>query len=749
MDERAGVAMRGSRFDPAFYNVLDEPGVQQRFTEYASERTVMLRFEVPGMHCASCVWLLDQLHRFDAGVLRSDVDFMRKTVRVEIDRERTTASAVAKLLSSLGYEPLINTEGNELGLDVQRRSVIRGFYMRIGIAGFAAGNVMMISIARYLAGFGGLTATLETLFSVLSIGLSIPVLVYSASPWYRSAIGALRHKRMNLDVPVALGISVLFIRSVFDIVSGTGEGFLDSFAGLVVFLLVGRLFQQKAFDAVSFDRTYRSFFPLSVRVERKGQAEIVPIDQVKIGDVMLIRNGEVVPCDSVLISPVSYFDYAFVTGESLPVENTEGQIVHAGGKVVGSAARLTATKNVSQSYLASLWERAGGRRARRAYLDLSDRFGARFTYGAIAIALAGFVFWLPDLPMAVNVLTAVLIIACPCALTIAAPVTLGTAMARLGMRGIYVKEPGTLLELTDPDVVIFDKTGTLTEPEHRLTVDPRTSAHPLWPKVQALASQSTHPISRSIASDVVASDMEHVTEVPGKGIVGTVDGYHVVIGSIDLVREYAHNGDVASDSTAAAYALVDGEVIGILRVEPRLRKGIADVITALRRSVSLRLVTGDTDRDRPLFERLFRRDEMVFNQGPDDKVDALNNARSGKGRVVMIGDGLNDAAAMSAADASIAITDGTSTLVPACDVVMSAKEVENLPKLFWYAKTMTKVIRANLIFTVFYNVLGLSLALSGILTPVLTAILMPVSSLIVIGMSVGGAHWYARRMVWG
>lgn len=165
--------------------------------------------------------------------------------------------------------------------------------------------------------------------------------------------------------------------------------------------------------------------------------------------------------------------------------------------------------------------------------------------------------------------------------------------------------------------------------------------------------------------------------------------------------------------------------------------------------MSLRLVTGDTDRDRPLFERLFRRDEMVFNQGPDDKVDALNHARSGKGRVVMIGDGLNDAAAMSAADASIAITDGTSTLVPACDVVMSAKEVENLPKLFWYAKTMTKVIRANLIFTVFYNVLGLSLALSGILTPVVTAILMPVSSLIVIGMSVGGAHWYARRMVWG
>lgn len=746
LDERAGVTMRSSRFDPAFYAVLDEPAVLSRFTEYAGDHTVMLRFEVPGMHCASCVWLLDQLHKFDAGILRSDVDFLRKTVRIEIDTERTKPSSVAQLLSSLGYEPLINIEGNEVNVDQQRRSAIRGLYMRIGVAGFAAGNVMMISISRYLAGYGGMTPALETLFSVLSIVLSVPVLVFSASPWYRSAIGALKFRRINLDVPVALGISVLFIRSVTDILTGAGEGFLDSFAGLVLFLLVGRLFQQKAFDAVSFDRTYRSFFPLSVRVERKGVIEVLPIDQVRIGDVLLIRNSEVVPCDSVLLSPLAYVDYAFVTGESLPVEHAEGQIIHAGGKVVGTAARLTATKNVSQSYLASLWERVGTRRPRRTYLDLSDRFGARFTYGAIGIAIAGFLAWLPDLPMAINVLTAVLIIACPCALTIAAPVTLGTAMARLGMRGIYVKEPGTILELTEPAVVAFDKTGTLTEPEHRLVIDPATSAHRFWPLVQALAAHSTHPISRSISGEHAGQEIDHVQEVTGRGITGMVDGHRVAIGSYDLVKTEVQNSGVDLDPAAAAYAAVDGELVGALKVEPRLRDGIDTLVSSLRRIASVRLISGDTDRDRGVFARLFRNDEMLFQQGPDQKVAAIEQAHSG--RVIMVGDGLNDAAAMASADASIAVSDGTSTLVPACDVVMKATELKNLPKLLWYARTMTNVIKTNLIFTVFYNVLGLSLALAGVLTPVITAILMPVSSLIVIGMSVGGARWFARRTVW-
>ena len=416
IDPKAGVSQRAPRYGEDAYAVLDDPSVARRFIEFEHGTVQRLRFEIPSMHCASCVWLLDRLDRFDSGIQSSEVDFMRKTVRVSLDTTQTSASRVAMLLSQLGYEPLLHGEGTEASVEHERRLRLRTMYLRIGIAAFSAGNLMMIAAAQYLADEGAIDPTLKLVFDILSVALALPVLFYSAAPWYRSAVGALRHRTVNLDVPVALGISTLFVRSIVDIGMGAGEGYLDSFAGLVLFLLIGRLFQQKAFDAVSFDRTYRSFFPLSVRVDRQGAEAVLPIEQVQPGDILHIRNGEVVPCDSVLTSSAAYVDYAFVTGEAVPVECTEGAMIHAGGKIVGRTATLTAVKDVSQSYLASLWERKGKVTERRSYLNLSDRFGKWFTVFAVATAVAGFLAWLPDWSTGLMVFTAVLIIACPCAL---------------------------------------------------------------------------------------------------------------------------------------------------------------------------------------------------------------------------------------------------------------------------------------------------------------------------------------------
>ncbi|MBU3741351.1 MAG: heavy metal translocating P-type ATPase, partial [Candidatus Kapabacteria bacterium] len=337
LDSRAGVSMKGIGGDE--YAVLDDVEIERQFVEFEGNGIRRLRFETPTMHCASCVWLLEQLDRLDTGIVRSQVDLMRKLVRVDIDPARTSSRAVAGLLASIGYRPLIRPEGAR-GTSAATRSV----YLRLGVAGFAAGNVMMFSIARYFAGPDGMATSLVTLFDVLSIALSVPVLLYGASPWWRSAWGALRQRTINLDVPVALGILVLFVRSVADILLGQSEGFLDSFTGLVFFLLIGRLFQQKAFDAVSFDRTYRSFFPLSVRVLRKGIESTIRVDNVRVGDTVIVRNQEVIPCDAVLLSNAGYVDYSFVTGEQMPVECVEGGTVYAGGKVVGRRLRMTVTK---------------------------------------------------------------------------------------------------------------------------------------------------------------------------------------------------------------------------------------------------------------------------------------------------------------------------------------------------------------------------------------------------------------------
>ncbi len=723
---------------------LDDPAIFRTFVEYSDLRFVRVRFTIPAMHCASCVWLLERLSSFDAGILHTETDVLRKTVRVDFDPAVTTLRSVAELLSSLGYEPLVKpvataTDGRE------RRAI----YQRLGVAGFATGNVMLFGIARYLAG-DGLSSSLTTMFSIFAVLLSIPVLVYSAAPWLRSAWAAIGRRALNLDVPVAIGILVLFFRSVADIVTGHGEGFLDSFNGLVFLLLVGRLFQQKAFDAVSFDRTYRSFFPLSVRVERNGSTPAVPVDDVVVGDVMVVRNGETIPCDGTVLSPVGYLDYGFVTGESLPIECTSGAAVFAGGKVVGTAIRIAATNIVSHGYLASLWERATPRIRISSLLTLSDTFGRWFTVVAMLLAAGGAIAQMPDVHMAVNVLTAVLIIACPCALTLAAPVTLGTAMGRLGERGIYLRSVGVLLDLDRCSTIVFDKTGTLTKSMHGLSYDGRSLADHEWMAVRSVAAQSMHPVSRSLAQAWPVDETVCATahEVAGRGMTGRAYGHDVVIGSSTLVEEMCPDGRVDDTTDGAAHIAVDGAYAGSIRLRSELREGISEMMGRLRERRSVRLLSGDGPRDRAMLLSMFDDDEMSFGRQPADKVGHIDALRASGHTVLMIGDGLNDAAAMSAADTAIAVTDDTATLVPACDVIMNASALGELPALLRYARRMKNLIIATFCVSVVYNAVGLSLALGGMLTPLAAAILMPVSSLTVIGMSVAGARWYARSSVW-
>ncbi|HLP27844.1 MAG TPA: heavy metal translocating P-type ATPase [Candidatus Didemnitutus sp.] len=744
-DGASGVSQRGPARDRSVYDVLDDAATAARFVDYTSGPITRVRLTLPGMHCASCVWLLEQLHRFDQGIRSSRVDLMRKTVEVEFVNTRTGLKSIAIILSSLGYEPLLTSEGTEHDRDVERREATRKIYLRLGIAGFAAGNVMMISIARYVAGEDGMDYTLVSLFSVLSIALSIPVYFFSASPWLTSAVASLRRRVVNLDVPVALGITTLFVRSIIDIVSGGGEGFLDSFAGLVFFLLIGRLFQQKAFDAVSFDRTVRSFFPLSVRREHKGSESVVPIDTIRTGDLMIVRNGEVIPADSVLMSATGYVDYSFVTGESVPVECTSGTMIYAGGKVVGTAVRLTATRPVSQSYLASLWERTASRTPRSSYMKLSDRFGLWFTAGTMVVAFVGAAFWLPNVAVAVNVFTAVLIIACPCALTLAAPITLGTAMGVLGRFGMYIKNIGVLLELKNANTVVFDKTGTLTSTYHDVVYDGTPLTQEEQEAVEAVASHSAHPVSQSIARKMQPSSTADVmVEDVGRGVRGRSNGHEIVIGSTAYLSEIL--GDSAIANGVGTAVAIDGVLMGRFVMRSHVRKDVPGMVKALRASsLRARLVTGDTDRDEIMLQDVFAKDEMQFRASPSEKVAAVENMRNNGATVLMVGDGLNDVSAMAAADVSIAVTDETSTLAPASDLVMPAARLADLPGLLRYTHELTWVISTALWFTMAYNVVGVSLALAGILTPVITAIMMPVSSLLVVGMSVVGARLFARR----
>ncbi len=713
------------------FAALDDPAVAQRFIDTHDGTFAHATFSVPSMHCASCLWLLEQLWRFDEGIGRSEADLLRRTVRVTFRPERTTLRAVAERLASLGYEPVIDAERAAGRMPVRRREL----YLKLGLAGFAFGNMMLFSIPRYANG-APLDPAFQRLFDSLNVLLATPVLLYSASDFFRSAWQSLRARAITLDVPVALGLAVLFTRSVVDIATGVGEGYLDSFAGLVFFLLIGRLFQQVTFDRIAFDRTVRSFLPLSVRVA--GPDGLTPrrLEDVEPGQVLLVRPGEVVPADATLIDARGgRIDYAFVTGEAEAVTIAAGALVSAGGRVAGHAVHVRVVRPVSQSRLADLWQHPAFDQHPPHWLStIAARFGHWFTVGAIALAALGFAAWWPDAHMAANVATAVLIIACPCALTLAAPITLGTALGRLGMAGCYLREGAVALDMSRIDTIAFDKTGTLTAARGDAGVECHGLSDEDWARVRRLAAESVHPVSRALAGRApLRGRVSDVRVVTGEGITGVVDSRAVAIGTPAFVASEAQVAVEGVDGRT--YAAVDGRV-GSVRLATPVRPGVLDAVASLAAGHAVWLLSGDGPADQHTWQPAFG-ERLRFRLSPDDKLTAVRERQRDGGRVLMVGDGLNDAGALAAADVGMAVSDDTACLVPACDAVIRGDQVACLPEFLRYARRARQVIVLCFAVSVLYNVLGIGFALSGHLTPLVTAILMPVSSLTVVGLSVG------------
>ena len=753
LDASAGESQKaGGTRDASRFAVLDDPDVASRLVTFDDGSVARVSLSIPTIHCVSCVWLLEQLWRFESGVIRAEVDLLRRAVHVEFRSGETTLRRIAETIASLGYEPVITPEDGRLS----QPPPVRRLYLQLGVAGFAFGNIMLFSIPRYANG-GPLEGGFQQLFDVLNLLFAIPVLLFSASDYFRIAWRAIRTGVMALEIPVALGLAVLFTRSIVDIATARSEGFMDSFAGLVFFLLVGRLFQQKAFARIAFDRTFRSFLPLSVEIEREHGYSSVPIERLRSGDCIRVRPQEVVPADAVLLDEAAAVDYAFISGEQTPVEVRCGTTVRAGGRVVGRAMRLRVAREVSHSHLASLWSNQVFGAPKTHWLTgVSARFGGWFTGGAITLAAVGAVAWWPDAAQSASVATAVLIIACPCALTLSAPVTLGTAMGLLGTRGVFLKHPAVALDLSRVDTIVFDKTGTLTT-SGQGTVAPHGLSIEVLRLVQRLATESVHPSSRAIASGI--SELPHaalpddrsvrdlsvtdVREEPGRGIAGTVDGQRVAIGTASFV---------ATESRARVIGPADvtfvaaGSETGWIRISPAARAGVEQAARGLSAAHQLTLLSGDHDGERSRWDGLFGR-RMHFRQTPDDKLAFVMAAQAEGRHVLMIGDGLNDAGALAAADVGMAVSDATACMTPVCDVVISGERLADLPALLAYTRRARHVVTICFAVSVVYNVVGLTLALAGGLTPLASAILMPTSSLTVVGISSGAMRWSARRML--
>ncbi len=728
------------------FSYLDDPEISSRLIHFNDGKHNHVNLFVPGIHCSSCIWLLEHLQRLSDGIYHSSVNFPKREVSVSYNPEKIKLSEIASLLSSIGYEPHISMQDLETD---QAKKIDRSEWYKIGIAGFCFGNIMMLSFPEYFSiADSNEIPGLRLTFSYLNLALALPVLLYSSTGFFKSAIGALKAKQLNIDLPLAAAILMTFFRSVYEIFSGTGPGYLDSMSGIVFFMLIGRAFQNKTYQTLAFDRDYRSYFPVAVSVASAEGEKRVTVTSLKRGMRMIIRNGEIIPADSILLRGEASIDYSFVTGEADPVKKSSGDLIFAGGKQTGKRIELEIVKPVKQSYLTTLWNKpafakddAAERRA-----SLENTINTWFTIGVFLIALISGIYWFQaDEPVRIlHVVTTILIVACPCILLLAASFTQGNVLRIMGKYGFFLRNAFAIEKIAAAQVIVFDKTGTLTsaaEPELQFigSLDEKEKLH-----VGSICSHSNHPLSRHISESLgsaAALGVMEFEESPGRGISATIDEQTYRIGSPAFAGSIANDTEI---NASRVFVSKNNQVLGHFRLKHALREGVAPMLEVLSKKYELYLLSGDNNGDEETMSQWFKKDHMHFECSPADKLEFIQSLkRSGK-KVMMIGDGLNDAGALKESDAGVAVSDNLNNFSPASDAILDGALMQGLNKLLEYAKDSGRVIRISFAFSLIYNVVGLYFAVQGELQPVIAAILMPSASITIVSIATALSTLYSR-----
>jgi Cu+-exporting ATPase len=746
IEDNPGISQRNNQSRANKFDYLADPDVEKGLIDFKNEEETHVTFYIPLIHCASCIWLLENLNQIHSGVIGSRVDFLKKKVQVRFRQSKINLKELVNLLSTIGYEPKINLS------DLDTKKIYQAdkrTIKRLAVAGFCFGNMMLFSIPEYFAEAKLLGEGFKGLFNYLNVILSLPVVFYSASDYYISALNSLRQRQINMDVPIVLGILAFFFYSLWDIFGLNQSGYMDSLGGLLFFLLLGKLYQQKTFSTLEFDRDYKSYFPIAVTKLVQGKEEVIPLTKILVGDLILVRNEELIPADSILLSEKATIDYSFVTGEEIPVPKQKGELVYAGGRQKGEPILLTIQKSPSQGYLTDLWNNESFEKSKEGLLEpLATRISGRFTWVVLGIAfLTLFVWSFSDFPMGVKAFTSVLIVACPCALSMSTPFTLGNTLRIFGKGKFYLKNAGVIERLGMLDAIVFDKTGTLTDPSSALiSYQGEELSQETLTILKSLVERSTHPLSNRInywLGDIEGIQLDQVREVKGQGLMGIYKSQEIKLGS------EAFTGASAAarvNSGNLVFLTIEGLEIGFFHIESGLRDGVSDVIKELDSEYSLYVLSGDHSHEQvSLVQKLGGSIVYNFHQSPVDKLDYLQTLKQTGHHTLMVGDGLNDAGALQASEVGIAITDRVSHFSPASDAILDATSFSKIPMFLAFARNSRSIIKASFGISFLYNIVGLTLAVQGLLSPVICAILMPVSSISVVVFTTAATNLMAWK----
>ncbi|OXB19094.1 ATPase [Flavobacterium tructae] len=716
------------------YDFLDNEAILSKVLEFQEGSTAIVSLNIPYIHCSSCIWILENLNKMQPGISLSQVNFPEKRVRITFNSDTVSLKTIVYMLSSIGYEPYISLENYETG----KNNVDRSLTYKLGVAFFCFGNIMLLSFPEYFEIKEFWLDNYKPFFRILIFILALPSFLYSASGYYVSAYKSIKSGMLNIDIPIALGIIVMFVRSTFDIVMNYGSGFFDSLTGLVFFMLLGKMFQIKTYSFLSFERDFKSYFPIAVtRINSDTSEESIPVYDVLKGNRLLIRNQELIPVDGILISEKAEIDYSFVTGEAVPITKKSGDKVFAGGKHIGKVIEMEVLHSVSQSYLTQLWSNEiFQKKVFQKHKTITDAISRYFTPLLLLIAFAGFGYWIfIDANTAFNVFTAVLIVACPCALALTAPFTFGNILRIMGKQKMYLKNALVIEQLAKVDTIVFDKTGTITtNKKSNIVYEGNSLSEENYILIKNVLRASNHPLSRMLYDFLPDSDRIKINdfqEITGKGIQASTENATIKIGSAAFVDSPVT--ELSEIEKTGLHIRIGGTYYGKFTFQNKYRDGLEKLFSTLSHEYQIKVLSGDNDGERATLQAILPKNtELIFNQKPEQKLEFIKKLQDEGCNVMMVGDGLNDAGALAQSNVGISISENVNVFSPACDAILDASEFSRLNYFLKLSHKSITIIKMSFVLSLLYNVVGLSFAITGNLLPLVAAIIMPLSTITIV-----------------
>lgn len=737
------------------YEELDDPAFQSTWVTHpdgdSENNTAEVELLLEGMHCAACVWLIERLPRIAEGVIDARANIRRRTVCVRYQPDSIKLSQVAQSLDKLGYaaHPARGKEARAIRVKEDRK-----FLIRVAVAGALAGNIMLLAIALYGGTFSGISDAWRTTFRYYSMILGLIVLFWPGRIFFTGALAALRTRTAHLDIPIALALLSAGIWGTVNTIKGTGEIYFDSVGVLVFLLLVGRWIQHRqqraASDSVELMLTLT---PSSATlIDEEGNTKRVPIETLEAGMSVQVAAGESFPADGVITAGSTTIDNALLTGESVPVASTINDQALAGATNLSSPVTVRVQAVGEHSRIGKLMQLvAQASEHKTPIVRMADRIAGYFVVIVIILAIITFTYWTitSGITIGIENATALLIVTCPCALGLATPMAMSVALGRSARAGMLIKSATVLEQMAKPGTMILDKTGTLTAGS--TTVVDSFGDQQLLRAAAAIERSSNHPIARAITSAFGDDlpDATNITQTTAQGIQGTVNNESITIGSVEFVLR-STNTEIPQDLQPKVVRLLDraltpilihsrtANTFALIGVGDQLRDDAIDSTKALQhRGWNLEICSGDHPR---IVESIANQTHIQTHQGgvtPESKaqhIATLKENNTGSSPIVMVGDGVNDAAALASADVGIAVHGGAEASLEAADVYLVEPGVTPIVKLADLSHSTMSTIRLCLVISVCYNTIAASLAMAGLISALIAAILMPISSLTVVAI---------------